>query len=134
MKFRDPTSPMWTQALKMLEQADQLHRYFFQLGESKSRGPVWEPPVDFFETDHCFLILIALPGVDPSEVTVVIENNSINIVGERQIAIGRDTVVRRLEIPYGRFEKRIALPNGHYQLAENTLANGCLRLVLNKLG
>ena len=134
MKFRDPTSPMWMQALKMLEQADQLHKHFFQLGKPKSRGPVWEPPVDLLETERYFLILIALPGIDPSKVSVVIENNSIHVVGERQITIGRDTVVRRLEIPYGRFEKWISLPNGHYQIAENVLTNGCLRLVLNKLG
>ena len=134
MKYRDPTSPMWMQALKMLEQADQLHKHFFQLGKTKSRGPVWEPPVDLLETDHYFLLLVALPGVAPTEVTVVIENNSINIVGERPVATGRDTAIRRLEIPYGRFEKRISLPNGHYQIAENVLTNGCLRLVLNKLG
>lgn len=133
MKFRDPASPMWLQALKMLEQADQLHRRFFQLGKPKSRGPVWEPPIDILETDRYLLIQIALPGVDLSDITVVIENNIIHVVGERQIAMNADTVIRRLEIPYGRFEKQISLPNGHYQISENSLANGCLRLVLNKL-
>ena len=95
MKFRDPASPMWLQALKMLEQADQLHRRFFQLGKPKSRGPVWEPPIDILETDRYLLIQIALPGVDLSDITVVIENNIIHVVGERQIAMGADTVIRR---------------------------------------
>ena len=104
MKFRDPSNPMWIQALKMLEQADQLHKHFFQLVKPKPSGPVWEPPADILETDRQFLILIALPGVD------------------------------RLEIPYGRFEKRISLPAGNYKMTENVLMNGCLRLVLNKLG
>ena len=67
MKFRDPASPMWLQALKMLEQADQLHRRFFQLGKPASRGPVWEPPIDILETDRYLLIQIALPGVDLSD-------------------------------------------------------------------
>ena len=134
MKFRDPAGPMWSQALKMLEQADQLHRHFFQLGKPKPSGPVWEPPVDILETGRYLLIQIALPGVNSSEVTVVTENNTIHIVGERQIAISPDTVIRRLEIPYGRFEKQISLPNGHYQISENSLKNGCLRLVLSKLG
>ena len=86
------------------------------------------------ETDRQFLILIALPGVDPSGVTVVIDENALHIVGERPLMISRDTVIRRLEIPYGRFEKRISLPAGNYKMTENVLMNGCLRLVLNKLG
>ena len=134
MKFRDPSNPMWIQALKMLEQADQLHKHFFQLVKPKPNGPVWEPPADILETDRQFLILIALPGVDPSGVTVVIDENALHIVGERPLMISRDTVIRRLEIPYGRFEKRISLPAGNYKMTENFLMNGCLRLVLNKLG
>ena len=105
MKFRDPASPMWLQALKMLEQADQLHRRFFQLGKPASRGPVWEPPIDILETDRYLLIQIALPGVDLSDITVVIENNIIHVVGERQIAMGADTVIRRLEYPLWPFRK-----------------------------
>lgn len=134
MKFRDPSNPMWIQALKMLEQAEQLHKHFFQLVKPRSHGPVWEPPVDILETDNQFSILVALPGVDPSEVTVVIEENAIHIVGERPVMINPDTVIRRLEIPYGRFEKRVSLPAGNYKIAENVLSNGCLKLVLNKLG
>ena len=118
----------------MLEQADQLHKHFFQLVKPEPHGPVWEPPADILETGRQFLILIALPGVIPSEVTVVIEENALHIVGERALMIDRNTVIRRLEIPYGRFEKRISLPPGNYKMTENVLANGCLRLVLNKLG
>ena len=65
MKFRDPSNPMWIQALKMLEQADQLHKHFFQLVKPKPSGPVWEPPADILETDRQFLILIALPESGP---------------------------------------------------------------------
>lgn len=61
MKFRDPSNPMWIQALKMLEQADQLHKHFFQLVKPKPSGPVWEPPADILETDRQFLILIDCP-------------------------------------------------------------------------
>lgn len=133
-KFRDPAGAMWLQALKMLEQADQLHRRFFQLGKPAAHGPVWEPPADIFEIGRYLQILIALPGVDASDITVSIENNSIHVIGERQAALPANTVVRRLEIPYGRFEKRIDLPAGHFRLLENIVKNGCLRLTLNKLG
>lgn len=133
-KFRDPAGAMWLHALKMLEQADQLHRRFFQLGKPAAHGPVWEPPADILETGRYLQILIALPGVDASDITVSIENNSIHVIGERQAALPANTVIRRLEIPYGRFEKRIDLPDGHFQLLENVVKNGCLRLTLNKLG
>ena len=133
-KFRDPAGAMWLQALKMLEQADQLHRRFFQLGKPAAHGPVWEPPADILETGRYLQILIALPGVDASDITVSIENNSIHVIGERQAALPANTVIRRLEIPYGCFEKRIDLPDEHFQLLENVVKNGCLRLTLNKLG
>ena len=133
-KFRDPASAMWLHALKMLEQADQLHRRFFQLGKPAAHGPVWEPPADILETGRYLQILIALPGVDASDITVSIENNRLHVIGERQAALPANTVIRRLEIPYGRFEKRIDLPDGHFQLLENVVKNGCLRLTLNKLG
>ena len=133
-KFRDPASATWLHALKMLEQADQLHRRFFQLGKPAAHGPVWEPPADILETGRYLQILIALPGVDASDITVSIENNRLHVIGERQAALPANTVIRRLEIPYGRFEKRIDLPDGHFQLLENVVKNGCLRLTLNKLG
>ena len=133
-KFRDPAGAMWLQALKMLEQADQLHRRFFQLGKPAAQGPVWEPPADILETGRYLQILIALPGVDASDITVSIENNRIHIIGAQQASLPANTIIRRLEIPYGRFEKRIDLPDGHFQLLENVVKNGCLRLTLNKLG
>ena len=128
-----PSSVSYTH-LDVYKRQDQLHKHFFQLVTPEPRGPVWEPPADILETDRQFLILIALPGVDPSGVTVVIDENALHIVGERPLMISRDTVIRRLEIPYGRFEKRISLPAGNYKMTENVLMNGCLRLVLNKLG
>jgi HSP20 family molecular chaperone IbpA len=39
------------------------------------------------------------------------------------------TALHRLEIPYGRFERRFALPAGHYyELTERSYTNGCLVL------
>jgi HSP20 family molecular chaperone IbpA len=40
----------------------------------------------------------------------------------------------RLEIPYGRFERRIALSFNRLRLAERELVNGCLVLTFVKLG
>jgi HSP20 family molecular chaperone IbpA len=44
----------------------------------------------------------------------------------------QDHAVHRLEIPYGYFERRIALPGGTFELFQRELKNGCLTLVLRK--
>jgi HSP20 family protein len=43
-----------------------------------------------------------------------------------------DMAIRRLEIPDGRFERRIRLPAARWELQRSTLANGCLLLSLTK--
>ena len=40
------------------------------------------------------------------------------------------TQLRRLEIPYGRFERRLALGPGPWELVGRNLADGCLQLLL----
>jgi len=134
MKFRDPTKSMWAHALEMLDQADRLHRQFFQLGKVQSRVPSWEPPVDIFETEQELSIFAALPGVSPSDVQVVVDGGALYIVGERPIPDSAGAMIRRLEIPYGRFERRIDLPPGHFEISKRILEYGCLLLTLKKLG
>lgn len=124
---------MWSQALKILEQSDRLHRQFFHLGRRGARGPTWEPPIDVFESAHALIVLVALPGVSPAEVEVVVDGGALYVIGERQMRISDGITIRRMEIPYGRFERRIDLPAGHFEIAEQVLANGSLRLTLNKL-
>jgi hypothetical protein len=41
--------------------------------------------------------------------------------------------VRRLEIPQGFFERRIALATGRYELLESSLRDGCLVLRIRKV-
>lgn len=134
MSRQDPSLWMWGDARKMLDQAERLHRQFFELGRS-ARQPLWEPPVDVFETAEGLFIEVALPGVDPKGVQVSFENGVLLVVGERNLPeVSEPAVIRRLEIPYGRFERRVRLPAGQYQLAGRQLVNGCLVLSLRKLG
>jgi HSP20 family molecular chaperone IbpA len=41
--------------------------------------------------------------------------------------------VRRLEIPYGRFERRIPLPPGQLEISAHEFTNGCLVLRLARV-
>ena len=60
MRGPDRGTWMWAQAFDLLEQADRLHRHFFQLSREREKGPCWEPPVDLFESEQRLVIIVAL--------------------------------------------------------------------------
>ncbi|MBA2350396.1 MAG: Hsp20/alpha crystallin family protein [Pseudomonadota bacterium] len=125
---------MWAEACEMLTRADRLHRQFFQLGKPAAAKPTWQPPVDIFETDAELRIIVALPGVEARNLEVDLDSGELVIAAERPLPAGaRPALIHRLEIPYGRLERRIDLPQIRMQLVKNDLLNGCLTLVLRKL-
>ena len=72
-------------------------------------------------------------GVAPEHVKVRLDSGLLIVTALRQRPLQESaTAVHRLEIPYGRFERRIALPAGHYELLEHACMNGCLFLRLEK--
>lgn len=130
----DPRDWMWSDALHMLAQADRLHRQMFR-PQASAQGANWEPPVDVLETDDEVLILAALPGVDAQQVQAVIENGVLVIAGVRVLPNElRTATIHRLELPQGRFERRVALPPGRYDSVRRTSVNGCLVISLSKTG
>jgi HSP20 family molecular chaperone IbpA len=133
MNGRDLEAWMWAEACEALARAERLRRQFFWLGEAATR-PVWEPPVDIFETPSELSIVAALPGVVASRLEVGIREGVLIIAGDRPApALQREAAIHRLEIPQGRFERQIALPAGRFELARRELVDGCLTLVLRKL-
>ena len=131
--MRDPKNQMWSEACALIKQAEQLHRQFFEPSREGARAARWEPPVDVFETERQLWIIAALPGVAPEAVCVEIEGPTLTIAGIRPLPFkGRNANIVRLEIPYGRFERRIAL-SPRLRLAERELSNGCLVLTFVKL-
>ncbi|HET7370411.1 MAG TPA: Hsp20/alpha crystallin family protein [Gammaproteobacteria bacterium] len=132
MDSRDLENRMWAEACEMLERAERLQRQFFRPAV-RARRPVWEPPIDIYETDQALWILAALPGVGPNQVEVVLETGAIVIRGERRLPLeSHEGIFRRLEIPHGRFERRIALPGSRYEMVRRELLDGCLYIALHK--
>lgn len=131
----DPRDWMWSEALQMLAQAERLHQQAFRPQTAGRLRPSWEPPVDVLETEREVLILAALPGVDVQSVEAVIENGTLVLSGERTVpAELRTAKIHRMELPQGRFERRIALPPGVYGEVRRFEANGCLVVTLAKAG
>ena len=86
------------------------------------------------ETEQELSICVALPGVAKEQLEVLVENGVLIVTGHRPMpGRSRNTVIHRLELPYGRFERRIELPPGRYDVVQRELIDGCLTLSLRKL-
>jgi HSP20 family protein len=131
MRSRDPSSWMWSDALSLLEQAERLHRQFFRA--SPVDVQCWEPPVDVLESEDAVVVHIALPGVPAAAIVVSFEPGGITVSGVRSFPATRAARIHRLEIPYGRFERRIALSLHALEPAARELTDGCLVLTFNKV-
>ena len=133
MRSRDPRWWMWAEALELLQDAERLQRQFFQVGVLRG-APCWEPPVDLYENGNELTLLVALPGVTPQQLQVVLAPTLIIVRGERSLPTNsRRAAIHRLEIPYGQFERRIVLPAGGFELIDQRLEHGCLVLELRRL-
>ena len=133
MPPKDPINWMLSDAIETLARAERLHQQFLNLQPlAGAREPSWEPPTDVLETDREVLILVALPGVDPDEVEAMIDQDALVISGRRVLpAELRNARIHRLELPQGRFERRIPLPLGRYTITRFA-TYGCVGLRLTK--
>jgi HSP20 family molecular chaperone IbpA len=133
MPAKDPINWMLSDAIETLARAERLHQQFLKLQPLAGiREPSWEPPIDVLETDRELLILIALPGVDPNEVETLLEDRTLVVSGRRTLPVElRNARILRLELPQGRFERRIPLPSGRYTITRFA-AHGCIGLRLAK--
>lgn len=132
---RDYSHRMWSEACEMLARADRLHREFFRPAAPVQLRTTWEPPIDVLETKTEILVFVALPGVTPDRVAATIEGSELVIAGERLLPPQLQTaVIHRLELPQGRFSRRIRLPAGRYASVSRAAADGCLLITLQKAG
>jgi HSP20 family protein len=129
------TNWMWSDACEMLARAERMHRQLFQPVRAVARQPAWEPPVDILETESELLIFVALPGVAADRVEAVIQGADLLIAGTRVLPAALQTAtIHRLELPQGRFERRIRLPPGRYSAVRRAVVDGCLLITLQKAG
>jgi HSP20 family molecular chaperone IbpA len=125
---------MWSEACEMLARAERMHRDLFRPAGTEKRLPAWEPPADILETELEVLVLVALPGVDTEAVQAVIEESDLVITGVRAVPEQwRNATIHRLELPQGRFYRRLRLPAGRYSGVRRTGIAGCLLISLQKV-
>jgi HSP20 family protein len=86
-------------------------------------GNNWRPAVDIKEEDNSYVINADLPGIDPKDIEVTMEDGVLTIKGERESEKEETgTSYKRVERTYGSFYRRFSLPDTAD--SENIKANG----------
>ena len=99
---------------------DRLNRVFDEAFRGAPRGSdddwalggQWAPSVDIYENDGNLVLKAELPGIEPKDVDVRVENNVLTLRGERKFEseVKRDKY-HRVERSYGTFSRSFTLPN-----------------------
>lgn len=97
---------------------DEINRLFSSWSDSESTSAMadWVPSVDINERDDSFLLHVDIPGVDPKDVEITLDNGVLTISGERNVvkednSESEGMVRRRTERAHGRFYRRFILPD-----------------------
>jgi HSP20 family protein len=97
-------------------------------------GGSWAPPVDIYEQGSDIVLKAELPGVDPKDVDIRLENNVLTLRGERKFEneVKKENY-HRVERTYGTFSRSFTLPSVVNQTGiKADFKDGMLKVVLPK--
>jgi len=123
----------WSPLIEMHD----FHREFDRaLGAVWNRFPEeengrWVPAAEVASDADGWCVRMALPGVDPKNVNVDLQGDSLLVSGERNVRQGLTSEQSLSEFGYGRFERRFTLPeNVDLERIGATFEHGMLELTL----
>jgi HSP20 family protein len=120
---------------------NEINRVFGNLqdGESSSATAEWMPAVDIREYVDRFELLVDIPGVDPKQVEITLDNGVLTLSGERrdEQSVQKDGQAemqqQRSERRLGRFHRRFILPDTvDAERVTATGSNGVLAITIAK--
>lgn len=106
------TTPLWEDMFSVRRDFDRLLDRFAGQGSGEMLA-AWAPVVDVQETADDITVHAELPGINPEDVNVTVQNGVLSITGEKreEREEGKaSTSFHMLERRYGRFERSFALP------------------------
>ena len=131
----------WEPFRELLSTQDRFNQLFNQTF-SQVFGPegqevgsrTWAPAVDIYENDQNLVIKAELPGIDPKDVEVRVENHTIFLSGERKFEKEtKEGNYHRVERSYGSFSRSFTLPSSvNTENAQAEYKDGVLTLTLAK--
>jgi HSP20 family protein len=91
---------------------NEINRVFGANDEAGAVAADWIPAVDIREDQGRYVLRADLPGIDPKDIEITMENGVLTIRGERTNEVEAQThAYRRVERTTGRFFRRFTLPD-----------------------
>ena len=130
----------WEPFRNLVSTQEQFNRLFndtfsrmFGENEPATRTQ-WSPPVDIYENDQNIVLKAELPGVDPKDVDIRVEDGTLYLKGERKFEKEtKEENYHHVERSYGTFVRTFQLPRSVN--TDNVVAeykDGVLTLTLPK--
>ncbi len=130
----------WDPFREMATVQDRMNRIFADMWGRNRRtdedyiSGSWMPSVDVRETKDALEITAELPGLEPKDVEVSVENGVLTLKGSRQFEKASEgETYHRVERAYGSFERSFSLPtNVDPEKVKAAYRHGVLHLTLPK--
>jgi HSP20 family protein len=107
----------WEPFRDLVTTQDNFNRLFNEtfrglFGESEPSTRAWAPAVDIYENDQNLVLKAELPGFDPKDVEVRVEDGTLYLKGERKFESDvKKENYHRIERSYGSFTRTFSLPS-----------------------
>jgi HSP20 family protein len=129
----------WDPFRDLVSIQDELSRLFGRtFGGSEalrhSAGANWTPSMDVYETEDKIVATLELPGIEPDNVDVSVEDSTLTISGRREFSNEvKEDGYHRVERRHGSFTRAITLPQtADTEKVNATFDNGVLTIEVSK--
>src|SRR3954451_24098529 len=99
------TITRWSPFHELNSLQSSLNRVFQDYGRGSDElltSGTFVPPVDIYEDDQNIVLKMEIPGVDPKDINITMENNTLTVRGERKIEKDvKEENFHRIERRYG---------------------------------
>jgi len=101
----------WDPFREMTQAQSQFSKLVDQVWGGRQES--WLPAIDVFDAKEAVVLKAELPGMDPDDIQIEVEDNVLTLKGERRFEEEVDEErYYRVERRYGSFQRSLALPQG----------------------
>ncbi len=94
----------------------------------------WKPPLDVYESEDYILVVMEMAGIRPEDINVLVRGGEVSISGTREniLPASSNYTCHHMEMPCGRFYRKISLYPAVTGTAEVTYESGLLKIIIHK--